>query len=445
MPIRDVVDVTVNLTNAARIANGAGVPIILAQHTAWVDRFREYAEADDMLDDGFLSSDAAYRAAVVMKSQEGSVDRFLVGRRVAPVARVVQVTITTAVDSTGYAIQIDGVNIAITSGVGATTTTIRDQFIAAITALSASLGVTAAIVSAAVFSITGTVGRGFAITESDTRVTFAETVALVGAAQDLQAIADAGALFYGVMLTSRTPADQLETAEWVQAQGVRYLAMVQTSAVGSTSTPYDAADTDMLARLRALGYDRTAGWWHHSDAEWLDAALLGFLLPKSPGTETWALKRLIGVTASPVTALSLTGQTNVLSRNASFYYELSPGLAITQGGRVPSGQWIDQRRLGDAIEADISARVINLYVSADKIPMDDTGIGQTASCVIASLQSFEDSGALDASPKFSIEVPSEEDISEANRADRILDPPIRAVARSSGAIHRANINVSVTV
>ena len=115
--------------------------------------------------------------------------------------------------------------------------------------------------------------------------------------------------------------------------------------------------------------------------------------------------------------------------------------ALQVRGFYPAGAG----EIGDAIEADISSRVINLFVTADKIPMDDTGIGQVASCVVSSLQSFENTGALDASPKFSITVPSEADISGQNRADRILDPPIRAVARSSGAIHRANINVSVTV
>jgi len=48
----DIVSVAVTVTDKAPTKASFGVPILVGYHTAGLDYVREYAEADDMLDDG---------------------------------------------------------------------------------------------------------------------------------------------------------------------------------------------------------------------------------------------------------------------------------------------------------------------------------------------------------------------------------------------------------
>lgn len=440
MPITDIIRVTVSLETAAVIARGFGIPMILGQHTRFGDRFRIYTSPADMLDGGFTTSDPEYLKAQVLVSQARRPSSFVVGRRLAPVARVLTISVDVVADSTLYTFQVDGITVNFTSGVGATATTIRDGLVSAANlALSEQ---TAAPAGAGTFTITADVaGRSFALTESDPGLSFTETTANVGAQEDLQAILDAGALWYLTLLTSRTSGDILEAAAWTEAAPIQHALLAQTSEAASRDNVYSPSGTDLKSRLRALGYRRTKLEVHHSNTEHLDAALAGGLLPLRPGTETWALKRLVGVTPSPYTA---TQRSNIRGGNANFYYEVSPGTSISWEGITSGGIWFDQLRLGDAISADISERIFNLQLNSNKIPMTDDGIQLVTDQVTGSLESFERDGALASIPKYAVTRPMLADISPANRAARILDPPITAQAQTSGAIHQAAVDVTIT-
>lgn len=444
--LSDIIRVTVSLELAATVARGFGIPLVLGQHTAWVDRHRSYQSADDMLDDGFLPSDAEYLKVRTLFSQARRPQRVVVGRRLAPVARVVVVTVDTSVASTLYDFTLNGVVVDFTSGVGTPTIqSIRDGLLADLVGNAAFTGVvTAVATSTNQITITSAVpGLSFAIEESDPNLSFTQTVANVGVAEDLDAIDNAGALYYAVALTSRGAGDILEAAAWVEASAVQHMLYAQTSEAGSASTAYVSTNTDVLSRLRALGYVRTCAWWHHSNTEHLDAAVLGVVLPAAPGTETAALKRLVGVTPSPVTSLSLTQRGNVRGKNANYYYEVSPGTSITWEGITSGGQWADQVRLGDAISADISDRLFNVMLNAMKVEFTTPGITLLGDCVRASLKSFIESGALAREAGYTVVQPRLEDISPANRAARILEPAIEAQAQTSGAIHQAQVAVRV--
>lgn len=85
------------------------------------------------------------------------------------VAKVYTVTVDTAADDTEYALAVNGIEVTIDSGAGATTTTIKDALVAAINgeALLASL-VTAASTGAATFTISGDIeGKEYTVSESD--------------------------------------------------------------------------------------------------------------------------------------------------------------------------------------------------------------------------------------------------------------------------------------
>lgn len=439
--ITDVVDVTVSLVLAAAISRGFGVPLILSEHTAWADDYKIYNTAAQMLDDGFVTTDPAYLAAVVLTSQARRPRTFVIGRRETPVARVMTLTIDTNTPASTVAFGIDSSVVSVT--MGATAGDTSTLIIAAANLVTATTGVTASAGAGTTVVLTGTAGDVFTITDTDAKISFVQTTAAVTAADDLARLDVAEVNWYGGMMTSRVAADQLTAAAWVQQSSVPHIWLNQTSDALSPASTYDTGDTDMGARMKALGYGVVAGLWHWSDAEYLDAMMLGSCLPKTPGTETWAIQRGVGVTASPVSALNATGRANLATRNMSYYSEIVTGLAVTQGGRMANGQWIDQVRLGHAIQADVSERVVNVFVQNDKVPMTDEGIGLLANQLRATFEMFEKRGAIDGSPKWIVEQPSELDISDVNRAERILDPPITGSCRSSGAIHKALINVTI--
>lgn len=89
-----VARVVINVRDGAISRQGFGVPLILAYHNHTPGRVKAYSRWEEMLDDGFVSSDAAVRQARALKSSgPTTVPRFLVGRlSTPPPAKVVMLT-----------------------------------------------------------------------------------------------------------------------------------------------------------------------------------------------------------------------------------------------------------------------------------------------------------------------------------------------------------------
>lgn len=81
MGIENIVTVTVSRVSSQITRQGFGTLLIVgAIHTHFAERLRYYTSAADMLTDGFLAADAAYKAAVQAFSQEYKPTRIAVGR-----------------------------------------------------------------------------------------------------------------------------------------------------------------------------------------------------------------------------------------------------------------------------------------------------------------------------------------------------------------------------
>ena len=83
-----IVEVTITKETTFPSRSGFGTPLIAAYHTAWADRVKEYSKPGEMLDDGFTTSSAAYKAAVRIKGQKPSPRTFKIGRRSAAITKV---------------------------------------------------------------------------------------------------------------------------------------------------------------------------------------------------------------------------------------------------------------------------------------------------------------------------------------------------------------------
>lgn len=69
MGLESIVNVQISSETASVTQAGFGTPLILAEGQNWPERVRTYTSASDMLEDGFTSSDPAYRAAAAILGQ----------------------------------------------------------------------------------------------------------------------------------------------------------------------------------------------------------------------------------------------------------------------------------------------------------------------------------------------------------------------------------------
>lgn len=155
MSLDDVVNVSIVVQSSALTLPGFGVPMIAVQHSNFAERLRYYSDLSGMLDDGFLSSDPAYRMASAIFSQNPKPSRIAIGRREAAVAQVDTIEVLGNTDGT-YTIQVDGVDASFVAA-SQTITQIRDGLVLAVNALTAKLGrseVVAAPISTDALSIT---------------------------------------------------------------------------------------------------------------------------------------------------------------------------------------------------------------------------------------------------------------------------------------------------
>lgn len=465
MALTDVVRVSISIQAAALQAAGFGVPLILGTNGPFDvgELWRLYTSLSGMLDDGFVSSDAEYVAAQALLGQAKRPRNFLVGLRGTPVAQVNTIEITAVANATDYTLSIsrlgrNPVVVTYTSDGSALNTEIRDGLIALIEAAFPSI-LDGTIVDADTFTVTALeAGVSFTISASTPNLSSSVTTPNHGGAEDLDDIVDQQAAWYCTLMAEREDDSILEVARWTESIVPPRVFMAQSSDDTAPASAYDSSDPNDVAEiLRALNYRRTALWWHDDDAEHVDAAIAGAMLPLDPGSETWAIKQLSGVTPTlgvgsaatlPITdsqKANLAGAgPGPGGKHANVYYSLTDEIAITWRGTMASGNWIDEIRFVDFLTADMSAKIANVELNNPKVPFTDQGIGMFAAQVHASLQNGERVGGIARDPKYTVVVPSALDVSAANRAARVLDPPITFVARLAGAIHEVAVEGTVS-
>lgn len=245
--------------------------------------------------------------------------------------------------------------------------------------------------------------------------------------------------WYGLVLTSRTEADVLAAAAWVEAN--EKLLLVSSSAAAILD---GATTTDLASQLKALGYNRTALWYHANAAtEWLECAIASNRFTYDPGAENWANVRLAGITVDAMTE----GQSQAVKAKNASTYEQFRNMALTQYGTVASGEWIDIIRFRDWLKDAIQTRIVDVLAKADgKIPYTSGGIQVIVAALRAALDAGVSAGGIAPEetdddtvlPSYRITYPGLEEVSDANKSRRILEG-IKFSARLAGAINTAEI------
>jgi hypothetical protein len=349
MALKDIVTVNITRETTSVAVAAFNVPLILStfatsKTTTAFTRARSYSSIAEMADDGWASTDAVYKIANAIFSQNPSVSRVIVGR-----ADSGDATVATSL----AAIQ----------------------------------------------------------TENDD--------------------------WYGIVVDQAMAADFDDIAAWVES--AKKFAIFWTT---DANTPDATKSTDLASVLKTAGYERSAVIYHvqpSTGADYPDAAWMGEGFPYDPGSSTWAYKTLRGVTSDKITG---NAESALKAKNCN-YYTVVGGVAITQEGKVASGEWIDIIIGTDWIEARLRETVYSALVNNRKFPYDDSGIAVIEGLVKGVLNQAAGAGILQAD-SIVVTVPRYADIPQADKIARHL-PDVKFTALYQGAIHRVTINGTISV
>lgn len=431
MGIRDIVNVQITRQTTPVSQLGFGVVMILGTHKVFNERIRYYQEADAILDDGFLSTDPEYVAALAVLSQQPRPIQVAIGRR--SVDDVV-VNVDTVELNTVYTVTINGTAFTFNSGGTPTAITIAAGLVAAIN--GGSEPVTATDNGDGTFDLAADVANVAYTLVVDANMSLDTLVASDALQDDLTAVNDENDDWYGLMLTSRVEQDVLDAAAWTEAR---------IKLFGTASDDVDilsaVSTTDIGFLLSDAEYARTFIMYHDDAADiYPEAAWFGKQFPTNPGSTTWAFKTLATI---PSVKLTDTQRINAQAKNVNTY-ETRAGVNITYQGKVAAGEFIDIIRGLDWLQARMTERIYSRLVNLPKIPFTDTGVAIIEAEIRAQLDIAILQGLIAANPQYTVTVPLVKDVPFNDRANRFL-PNVTFFATLAGAIHALEVQGTVSV
>ena len=444
--ISRIVKVDISLNTTGLSVEGFNTMLIVGAHVNSLARVETYTQASDMISAGFSDTDPVYLAAVDAFSQTPRPAQVKIGRRQAASVAVTVASLTSAGVYKLTVSHLDDNSNVVEKAYSYTNTggTAGDI----LTGLKEQIGAdSAAVVTAAVSENTLTLttkgGGAFAVATS---ANMAQSVASVTETipQTMAAIQSYDNDWYGWVLASRNSADILAAANWTES--VRKLFGTAIAEAGAYN-PESTTDTGYL--LYNGNYYRTF-WFYHKDAasDFPEAAVMARCFAILPGGETWANKKLAGVTTDPLTET----QYNAITKKNGNTFERFRNISITQNGKVAAGEWIDVIRFRDWLQEEITVNVFNALVNSDKIPYTDEGIAIIEAQIRQALELGTRRGGIapieydedgNENYGYTITVPLSSSISANQKATRVLQD-VSFTARLAGAIHVVEITGSLT-
>ena len=428
MAIEDIVNVTISRNTTAVTRAGFGVPLIMGLNRISNLTYEEYTDAASMITAGYKTTDAEYLAGLAIFSQAISPDKLAIGRRLVDVTTV---GVAVVADNTDYTVTVNGTDFTIDSGGGATATSIITAIKGAID--GGSEPVTTGAVVADEITVTSDVSGARDSITSTANVSLVHT-ALQSLTLDLAEIRGVNDLWYALVAHTHVSADIQELAAAIETAKKIYAYSSSDADLLTTAT------TSVADVLMGLSYARTFGLYDpDADTAFPEAAWLGVMLPKDPGSATWKFKTLVGQDADALTPTQLT---NLTAKNMN-NYQLVGGVNMTAEGVVAEGEYIDVIRGVDWLESRMEERIFGRLINADKIPYTNAGLGVIAAELNAQLQEGIDNDFLAADPAPVVTVPKVSEIATANKLARNLTG-VTFTATLAGAIHAVTVTGSVT-
>lgn len=307
---------------------GFNTPLFIATHSAFKERARVYNSLAAVAED-FSSTSKVYTAASRMFGQELSPSQIVIGRR--QISQYV-VNVQNVLNSTQYRVNINDTDYTYTSD----SDTSALEIVAGLKAsyeVTPFEGITFTDNLDGTFVINSSVdwsfraGNNLVASAAPSTETWVDALAAVEAENNN---------WFGLTIESHVEADVLAVAAAIEGRKKIFGTSTQDAAVKTSG------DTDVLAKLKALGYDKTFCIFSETaDTAYPECALMAYQLQEQPGSNTWAYKDLTGV---PVSKLSSTASTNIANKNGITFEEIGGARATTEGKMV-GGEYIDLKQV----------------------------------------------------------------------------------------------------
>ena len=272
--------------------------------------------------------------------------------------------------------------------------------------------------------------------------------------------ADLSASWYGLTFCAAatiTDAEHLAVAAFIEGAGKarRYGVTVQ-----STQAINPLSDTDLGSQLKAAGYRRTS-WIYSSHNPYAVCSMFAraFAVNFSGNRTTITLmyKQLPGVVYEQLTE---TQAQALESKNGNVYVLYDNDTAILQYGVNCDGSYFDELHGADWLADAIQVALYNvLYQSQTKIPQTDEGTAQLVNAAQRVLDQAVQNGfaapgiwnadgfgtlqrgdRLDSG--YYVYMPSVDDQDQSEREERMA-PPMQIAVKLAGAIHTADVIISI--
>lgn len=440
----DHVSITITEDTVGVKRPGFGRMIILSCKSiadSFAERARLYSDANEILDD-FDADSPEYLAAAMYFSQDPQAEDVLIGRMVGQ--PTLAYTITPVVqNSKRYALTVSGEGFVttlceVTSDASATATEICDAFRTALNAV-ASKNYTASGTTTLIVTANAAAGW-FAIDVEDVDdlvavMNHAEPGTLI--ATDMANIVDADDSFYAVYPLYPSTAYLNALATWCEANDK---ILAGESCDGGSPTVVEGSGTDALDDFDEANYKNTAGIWHQYPSEFYGAGLFGSWLPLSPGgsgqpgKDTLAYKTVSGATRPP---LSSTQRANLSARRAT-YMKLAFGFDVAWQGQVgdETRGFIDMTRKIDWLKAEVSS-ALGEALLAGSIDFTDEGISAATAAIRGAMTTAERKGVV--ASGWTVTAPKAEDISDADKANRLL-PDLKFACVVRSPVHKCAVD-----
>ncbi len=446
MSLDSIVTVTIDKEDASLTQAGFGVTVIAGYHTVWVGpEFTRTYQSDGglaaMVIDGFLATDPLHVAATAYLSSNPRVTEFKIGLLETPpvyTARITPVNITEGFVYDFDVISHAGVstNITYTVLVSDTVALIVDALVGlinAITGIAASDDITHLTVTTdgvgELAAIVNTHRFGDLLTENLT--------ADPGISTDLTSLVTVDDVWYGLLLSSNSPAEVLAAMTFIEAR---------TKLFGATASDTECLDAgttdDVISTAQDSAYFRSFIVWSENDFDYAAATLMGEEFPFQPGSRTWEFKTLSGVVVSALTA----NEESALKAKNGVIYTTVAGRNVTQNAKTPGGEFIDITHGIDEMTARIQEGVFGVLLANGKVPYTRAGVAMIVNPIQGVLDVRADPaiGFISPDPAPLASGPDPKDVSTADKAARLL-PSVIFSATLAGAIHAVQVTGKVSV
>lgn len=408
---------------------------------AFLQRKTIITGADELLDLGVPATDPMYRAAAAWFAALPAARQLHVGRWMPGDHKL---TIQPAV-RVGNPV---GVKIAFKQGGTTTTETVSVNAAAAdpsavATALAAAIDAKdwpmTAEAAGSVITITGT-GVDVAVSSINALIgiTYGEPIETVEAA-----LSATNGNWYGLIAATRHVNTVKGIANWAEANEKLFGTATDDEGAFDPDGREDIAAWAMQQQLFRTFVMATPN--DIFDGGFPEATLMSSMFTYYPGQETWSLKKLPGVAYDELNE----GQATAAHAKNATTFELFRNFAVTQGGKVAAGEWIDVIRLRDQLVESIRVSVVSAMINADgKIPYTDGGIAIIENAIRGPLNLNVTRGGIapvemdledNPIPSYVITVPRSAAVPFNDKANRVLND-VKFSARLAGAIHVVNIN-----